>query len=90
MKIATWNVNSVNARLNTMLEVFKACEADPVCAKALEDQEECISGPGDHLDCFGNFARGITLDGGKPGVGTNAEQCIVNNCSAACGGPGIV
>jgi len=40
MKIATWNVNSVNARLNTMLEVFKACEADVWCLQELKCVDE--------------------------------------------------
>jgi exodeoxyribonuclease-3 len=40
MKIATWNVNSVNARLNTMLEVFKTCEADVWCLQELKCVDE--------------------------------------------------
>jgi len=40
MKIATWNVNSVNARLPTMLEVFKAVPADVWCLQELKCIDE--------------------------------------------------
>jgi exodeoxyribonuclease-3 len=36
MRIATWNVNSVKARLPTVLEVLKSIEADVVCLQELK------------------------------------------------------
>lgn len=36
MKIATWNVNSVKARLPTVLEVLKAVDCDVVCLQELK------------------------------------------------------
>jgi exodeoxyribonuclease-3 len=40
MKIATWNVNSVNARLPTVLEVLGAVEADVWCLQELKCIDE--------------------------------------------------
>ena len=40
MKIATWNVNSVNARLPTVLEVLKTCEADVWCLQEIKCVDE--------------------------------------------------
>ncbi|MBI1360460.1 MAG: exodeoxyribonuclease III [Alphaproteobacteria bacterium] len=40
MKIATWNVNSVNARLPTVLEVLKAVEADVWCLQEIKCVDE--------------------------------------------------
>jgi len=36
MKIASWNVNSVNARLRTVLEVLKTLELDVVCFQEIK------------------------------------------------------
>ncbi len=36
MRIATWNVNSIKARLPTVLEVLKSIEADVVCLQELK------------------------------------------------------
>ncbi|HAY06844.1 MAG TPA: exodeoxyribonuclease III, partial [Hyphomonas sp.] len=36
MRIATWNVNSIKARLPTVLEVLKGIEADVVCLQELK------------------------------------------------------
>ena len=41
MKIASWNVNSINARLPTVLEVLRKIEADVICLqelKAIDDK----------------------------------------------------
>ena len=40
MKIATWNVNSVNARLPTVVEVLKTCEADVWCLQEIKCVDE--------------------------------------------------
>jgi len=40
VKIATWNVNSVNARLPTILEVLKTCEADVWCLQEIKCIDE--------------------------------------------------
>jgi exodeoxyribonuclease-3 len=40
MKIATWNVNSVNARLPTVLDVLKTCEADVWCLQEIKCIDE--------------------------------------------------
>jgi exodeoxyribonuclease-3 len=40
MKIATWTVNSVNARLPTVLEVLKTCEADVWCLQEIKCVDE--------------------------------------------------
>ena len=40
MKIATWNVNSVNARLPTVLEVLKTCDADVWCLQEIKCVDE--------------------------------------------------
>ncbi len=40
MRIATWNVNSVNARLPTVLEVLKTCEADVWCLQEIKCVDE--------------------------------------------------
>jgi exodeoxyribonuclease-3 len=38
-KIATWNVNSINARLPTVLEVLAAIDADVVCLQELKCED---------------------------------------------------
>ncbi|MEZ5937648.1 MAG: exodeoxyribonuclease III [Hyphomonadaceae bacterium] len=40
MKIATWNVNSINARLPTVLDVLKAVDADVWCLQELKCVDE--------------------------------------------------
>jgi len=40
MKIATWNVNSVNARLPTVLEVLQTCDADVWCLQEIKCIDE--------------------------------------------------
>ena len=40
MKIATWNVNSVNARLPTVVEVLKTIEADVWCLQEIKCVDE--------------------------------------------------
>lgn len=42
MKIATWNVNSINARLATVLETLKAAPADVWCLQELKCQDEAF------------------------------------------------
>jgi exodeoxyribonuclease-3 len=67
MKIATWNVNSVNARLPTMLEVFKVVEADVWCLqelKAIDEKfpREEIGALGFNIETFGQKAwNGVAL-----------------------------
>ncbi|HVY02990.1 MAG TPA: exodeoxyribonuclease III [Caulobacterales bacterium] len=39
MKIATWNVNSINARLATALDVLKTIDADVVCLQELKCED---------------------------------------------------
>lgn len=39
LKIATWNVNSINARLETAIEVLKTIDADVVCLQELKCEE---------------------------------------------------
>ena len=39
MKIATWNVNSINARLPTALDVLKTIDADVVCLQELKCED---------------------------------------------------
>ena len=36
MKIATWNVNSIKARMATVLDVLKAIDADVVCLQEIK------------------------------------------------------
>lgn len=40
MKIATWNVNSIKARLPTVLEVLKSIDCDVVCLQELKCETE--------------------------------------------------
>jgi exodeoxyribonuclease-3 len=67
MKIATWNVNSVNARLNTMLEVFKVVDADVWCLQELKAIDEKfprdeIGALGFNIETFGQKAwNGVAL-----------------------------
>lgn len=67
MKIATWNVNSVNARLPTMLEVFKAVPADVWCLQELKciDEKfprEELGALGFNIETFGQKAwNGVAL-----------------------------
>jgi exodeoxyribonuclease-3 len=67
MKIASWNVNSANARLPVMLEVFKACEADVWCLQELKciDEKfprEEIEALGFNVETFGQKAwNGVAL-----------------------------
>lgn len=42
MKIATWNVNSVKARLPTVLEVLKAIDCDVVCLQELKCETDAF------------------------------------------------
>jgi exodeoxyribonuclease-3 len=51
MKIATWNVNSVNARLPTVLEVLKTCEADVWCLQEIKCVDEKF--PRDEIEALG-------------------------------------
>jgi exodeoxyribonuclease-3 len=51
MKIATWNVNSVNARLPTVLEVMKTCEADVWCLQEIKCVDEKF--PREELEALG-------------------------------------
>lgn len=39
LKIATWNVNSINARLDTALQVLKTIDADVVCLQELKCED---------------------------------------------------
>jgi exodeoxyribonuclease-3 len=62
MHIATWNVNSVNARLNTMLEVFKQCPQVDVWLlqeiKCIDEKfpREEIGAAGFNIETFGQKA----------------------------------
>lgn len=40
MRIATWNVNSVNARLETVLRWFEACQPDVACLQEIKCVDE--------------------------------------------------
>ncbi len=51
MKIATWNVNSVNARLPTVLEVMKTCDADVWCLQEIKCVDEKF--PREELEAAG-------------------------------------
>ena len=42
MKIATWNVNSVKARLPTVLEVLKAIDCDVVCLQEIKCETDAF------------------------------------------------
>lgn len=42
MKIATWNVNSVKARLPTVLEVLKAVDCDVVCLQEIKCETDAF------------------------------------------------
>lgn len=42
MRIATWNVNSIKARLPTVLEVLKSIEADVVCLQELKCETDAF------------------------------------------------
>jgi exodeoxyribonuclease-3 len=42
MRIATWNVNSVKARLPTVLEVLKAIECDVVCLQEIKCETDAF------------------------------------------------
>lgn len=67
MKIATWNVNSVNARLPVVLEVLKACDADVWCLQELKcvDEKfprEAIEDAGFNCEVFGQKTyNGVAL-----------------------------
>ena len=39
LKIATWNVNSINARLETAIEVLKTIDADVVCLQEIKCED---------------------------------------------------
>ena len=51
MKIATWNVNSVNARLPTVLDVLKTCEADVWCLQEIKCIDEKF--PREEIEALG-------------------------------------
>jgi exodeoxyribonuclease-3 len=51
MKIATWNVNSVNARLPTVLEVLKTCDADVWCLQEIKCIDEKF--PREEIEALG-------------------------------------
>jgi exodeoxyribonuclease-3 len=51
MKIATWNVNSVNARLPTVLEVLKTCDADVWCLQEIKCVDEKF--PREEIEALG-------------------------------------
>jgi exodeoxyribonuclease-3 len=51
MKIATWNVNSVNARLPTVLEVLAAADADVWCLQELKCVDEKF--PREEIEALG-------------------------------------
>ena len=40
MRIATWNVNSVNARLETVLRWFEAAQPDVACLQEIKCVDE--------------------------------------------------
>ncbi|MEM7672124.1 MAG: endonuclease/exonuclease/phosphatase family protein, partial [Verrucomicrobiota bacterium] len=42
MKIATWNVNSVKARLPTVLEVLKAIDCDVICLQEIKCETDAF------------------------------------------------
>ena len=51
MKIATWNVNSVRARLDAVLAWLKDAQPDVACLQEIKTVEEtfprqCVRGPG--------------------------------------------
>src|SRR5215510_10640467 len=39
LKIATWNVNSINARLETALSVLKTIDVDVICLQELKCED---------------------------------------------------
>ena len=39
LKIATWNVNSINARLEKAIEVLKTIDADVVCLQEIKCED---------------------------------------------------
>ncbi len=51
MKIATWNVNSVNARLPMVLDVLKTCEADVWCLQEIKCIDEKF--PREEIEALG-------------------------------------
>ena len=51
MKIATWNVNSVNARLATVLDILKTCEADVWCLQEIKCVDEKF--PREEIEALG-------------------------------------
>ena len=51
MKIATWNVNSVNARLPVVLDVLKTCEADVWCLQEIKCVDEKF--PREEIEALG-------------------------------------
>jgi exodeoxyribonuclease-3 len=58
LTIATWNVNSINARLPTVLEVLKALDADVVCLQELKCEDakvprEALEDAGYHVESHG-------------------------------------
>jgi hypothetical protein len=66
---------------------YTQCLADPKCSKALTTQINCFTSGDEPSFCFGNFSRAL---GGDAGTITPVPACIVTNCTAACGGPGVV
>ena len=64
------------------------CFGDPSCLAALMAQQHCREAPGaETSDCFGTLMR--TLQGDS-GATPPIVACIISNCSATCGGPGVV
>src|ERR1700759_5369853 len=51
MKLATWNVNSINARLETVIEVLKAVDADVWCFQELKCVDEKF--PREEIEALG-------------------------------------
>ena len=51
MKIATWNVNSVNARLPVVLDVLKTCDADVWCLQEIKCVDEKF--PREEIEALG-------------------------------------
>ena len=51
MKIATWNVNSVKARLETVVQWLKEAEPDVVCFQEIKSTDETF--PADAFQALG-------------------------------------
>jgi len=70
---------------------YKACLASNTCSKALETHLECFAAPGAEMSmCFGDFSRALQGDAGMAAGLGPIPQCIIQHCSMACGGPGVV